>query len=216
MVPVVLALPIPGNLPPLQVALDAGSSVGMGHFDRLHASQSSLGEPNAAGQGSALPVSVPPISTRRRGSVTIASSEDDSSSDDDDAVAPSPDMHLPVQSVATQQPPAVVAAPPSAVVVQQPPDAEQLSPSSPLPVASVAPTVAPTVAPVVANTEEEITPVSKPTTLLAKVNMIKSALGLDDALDLSAAIKKANEMMGLPPQGSLPSQAHVLLQEIGV
>tara|TARA_B110001450_G_scaffold250482_1_gene269215 strand:+ start:5415 stop:6812 length:1398 start_codon:yes stop_codon:yes gene_type:complete len=158
----------------------------------------------------AAPVSVPSVTTRR------------GSSDDDDTVAQSPAVHLAVQaplviapytvSVATQQPPAVFAAPPSAVV-QPPPDAEQLSlslinASFPLSTASVAP--------VVAKTEEEVTTVSKPTTLLAKVNMIKSALGLDDALDLSAAIKKANEMMGLPPQGSLPSQAHVLLQEIGV
>ena len=51
--------------------------------------------------------------------------------------------------------------------------------------------------------------------LLQQVQLIKESLELDPALPPPSAIKQANEMMGIPPQGSLPEQADTLLKALG-
>ena len=55
----------------------------------------------------------------------------------------------------------------------------------------------------------------KEETLASKVEQIKMALDLDASLSMPAAIKMANEAMGLPNEGTLPAQADVLLAQLG-
>ena len=52
--------------------------------------------------------------------------------------------------------------------------------------------------------------------LVGEVDRIKAALDLDTALSIPAAIRRANELMELAPQGGLPTQAKTLLRAIGI
>ena len=53
--------------------------------------------------------------------------------------------------------------------------------------------------------------------LLQQVQRIKEALGLDEpTAPALPALKKANELMGLPSEGTLPEQAAKLLQALGI
>ena len=53
-------------------------------------------------------------------------------------------------------------------------------------------------------------------TLAEKVDSIKRALGLDAGLDMTRALRKANQLTGLANDGTLMRQADVLLQLLGV
>ena len=57
---------------------------------------------------------------------------------------------------------------------------------------------------------------AKPMSLAEKVGKIKQALLLDESLPMPVAIKQANENMGLPATGTLPTQADALLVALGV
>jgi hypothetical protein len=62
-------------------------------------------------------------------------------------------------------------------------------------------------------------PVTSPTPVTAgglpgKVRQIKEALQLDASLPMPAAIKQANEMMEIEPQGGLPTQVALLMAEL--
>ena len=53
-------------------------------------------------------------------------------------------------------------------------------------------------------------------TMAEKVARIKVELGLDDSLALAAAVKAANEAMGLEPAGAMADQVATLLEQLGV
>lgn len=84
------------------------------------------------------------------------------------------------------------------------------------PVAPVAPPMAPAPVIVQAHAVGNVAQQNQSSTLLFKVNRVKSALDLDTVLSMPAAINTANALMQLPSQGSLPSQADALLQALGV
>ena len=44
---------------------------------------------------------------------------------------------------------------------------------------------------------------------------VKAQLALDDALPMETAIRQANELMGLPNEGSAPDQVQALLEAVG-
>ena len=48
------------------------------------------------------------------------------------------------------------------------------------------------------------------------LSYIKSQLALDDAMPMKLAISTANDIMGLPQQGSIPDQVQSLVQAIGL
>ena len=103
-----------------------------------------------------------------------------------------------------------------APAMASPPLAVGPPPAGPPPPAIAPPPAQPIyAAPVAALVVAQAAP-QQPVTLLDKVNKIKSALDLDIALSMPAAIEAANHIMGLPSQGSLPSQADALLLELGV
>jgi hypothetical protein len=52
--------------------------------------------------------------------------------------------------------------------------------------------------------------------LLAKVVQIKEALDLAVSLSMPAAVKQANELMELEPQGGLPTQVAALMAALGL
>ena len=55
------------------------------------------------------------------------------------------------------------------------------------------------------------------TSLPSQVNRIKDALGIDMDLAIAPALREANRVMGLPDgQGSLPSQAAAILEQLGL
>ena len=51
---------------------------------------------------------------------------------------------------------------------------------------------------------------------MPKVKRIKDVLELEATLSLPAAIRTANELMGLPATGSLVAQATALLEALGI
>ena len=48
------------------------------------------------------------------------------------------------------------------------------------------------------------------------LSYVKAQLALDDALPMKTAIRQANELMGLPNEGSAPDQVQALLEAVGV
>ena len=54
------------------------------------------------------------------------------------------------------------------------------------------------------------------TMALSVVKRIKDVLELEATLSLPAAIRTANELMGLPATGSLVAQATALLEALGI
>ena len=53
-------------------------------------------------------------------------------------------------------------------------------------------------------------------TLMQKVAQIKQELDLNESLSTATAIKQANEVMGLEPDGPLPAQVEALLGALGI
>ena len=54
------------------------------------------------------------------------------------------------------------------------------------------------------------------TTLKEKVTEIKKELSLDESLGMGAAIKAANEAMGIEGKGTLPQQVDKIVEAMGV
>lgn len=68
-----------------------------------------------------------------------------------------------------------------------------------------------------AKQEARVDNVSPPAgTLADKVHRIKVELGLDMEMPMAAAIKQANELMGIQPEGTMPMQADALMVALGV
>jgi len=59
-------------------------------------------------------------------------------------------------------------------------------------------------------------PAAPAVTMADKVARIKLELGLDEALPLAAAVKAANEAMGLEPGGSMAEQVATLIEQLGI
>ena len=71
-------------------------------------------------------------------------------------------------------------------------------------------------APVVAKAPPPAPAAPKASMLAEKVERIKAELGLDDSLKMAAAVKKANEAMGLEAVGTMADQVSALLEQLGV